>query len=507
MRRCAIRLRDLSAVVITLAAGATPLLAQAAVPGRLGEFTSSRDVGHPSRPGSSSYDEKTGTYTLAGSGVNVWANSDAFQYASRSMKGDFILTARGRLLGKGVDPHRKFGWMIRSTLDSGSAHVSAAVHGDGLTSLQFRRTTGGLTEEVKSPLTGADVIQLERRGTTYIMSVAKFGDTLSAVQTTDIALGDEVNVGLFVCAHNDSVTERATLADVRITVPARVGFVPYREYIGSNIEILDVTTGNRRIVYRSPASVQAPNWTRDGKALIYNQQGKLYRFDLATGTPTVINTGFAVGNNNDHVLSFDGKMLGISNQSADNGNRSIVYTLPTTGGTPTRVTQNGPSYLHGWSPDGRTLVFTGIRDSATDIYAIPSRGGEERRLTREGMNDGSEYGPDGRIYFNSTRTGLMQLWRMNADGSAPTRLSNDGFNNWFPHVSPNGRTIVFISFMPDVKPTDHPWYKPVYIRRMPVGGGKSTVLAYLYGGQGTINVPSWSPDGRYVAFVSNTNRY
>ena len=507
MRRRATLLLHLSAITLAFAAGAMPLGAQAAAPGPLGEFTASRDIGRPSRPGSSRYEEKTGTYTLAGSGANVWANADAFHYASRPMKGDFILTARGRLLGKGVDPHRKFGWMIRSTLDSGSAHVSAAVHGDGLTSLQFRRTAGGLTEEVKAPLTGGDVVQLERRGSTYIMSVARFGDTLQTVQTSDIALGDEVNVGLFVCAHNDTVTERAALTDVRITVPARVGFVPYREYIGSNIEIMDVTTGHRRIVYRSPASVQAPNWTRDGKALIYNQQGKLYRFDLATNTPTVINTGFAVGNNNDHVLSFDGKMLGISNQSADNGNRSIIYTLPTTGGTPTRVTQKGPSYLHGWSPDGRTLVFTGIRDSATDIYAIPSRGGEERRLTREGMNDGSEYGPDGRIYFNSTRSGLMQLWRMNADGSAATRLSNDGFNNWFPHVSPNGRTIVFISFMPDVAPTDHPWYKPVYIRRMPVGGGKSTVLAYLYGGQGTINVPSWSPDGRYVAFVSNTNKY
>jgi TolB protein len=316
-----------------------------------------------------------------------------------------------------------------------------------------------------------------------------------------------VNVGLFVCAHNDTVMERATLTDVRITVPARVGFVPYREYIGSNIEIMDVATGHRRIIYRSPASVQAPNWTRDGKALIYNQQGKLYRFDLATGTPTLINTDFAVGNNNDHVLSFDGRMLGISNQSADNGNRSIVYTVPATGGTPTRVTPKGPSYLHGWSPDGRTLIYTGIRDSATDIYAISVRGGEERRLTREAMNDGSEYGPDGRIYFNSTRTGKMQLWRMRADGSAPTQLTNDTFNNWFPHVSPNGRTIVFISFMADISPADHPWYKPVYLRRMPAAGGKPTVLAYLYGGQGTINVPSWSPDGRYVAFVSNTNKY
>jgi TolB protein len=507
MRRRVTHKLAIDTMIIALAAAA-PLAAQQARGAQLGEFTARSDVGHPSQAGSSSYDEKTGTYLLSGSGANVWATRDAFHFLSRSLKGDFILTARGHLLGKGVEAHRKFGWMIRSSLDSSSAHVSAVVHGDGLTSLQFRRTTGAVTEEVKSSLTRADVIQLERRGTTYIMSVARYGDTLSAVQTTDIALGDEVNVGLFVCAHNDTVVERAAFTDVRITKPIRVGFVPYREYIGGRIEIMDVATGHRRIVYSSPKALQAPNWTRDGKALIYNQEGRLYRFDLKSGTPTEINTAFATNNNNDHVLSFDGKTLGLSHSGADNGNKSNVYTVPVSGGTPKRITQTGPSYLHGWSPDGRFLIFTGIRDSATDIYRIPSAGGAEHALTHAaGMNDGSEYARDGRIYFNSTRSGTMQLWRMNADGSAPFRLTTSPFNDWFPHVSPDGRTIVFISFLPDVKPTDHPWYKHVYLRRMPAGGGAATVLAYVYGGQGTINVPSWSPDGRYVAFVSNTDQY
>ena len=167
-----------------------------------------------------------------------------------------------------------------------------------------RRTT---TEQVESPIKGANVIQLERRGDVYIMSVAKYGDTLSSVQTTNVSLGDDVYVGLFICAHNDTVTERATLTDVRITVPAKATFVPYRDYIGSNVEILEVATGHRRIVHHADNSMQAPNWTRDGKALIYNQNGKLYRFDLATGTPTEINTGERIRNNNDHVISFDGK--------------------------------------------------------------------------------------------------------------------------------------------------------------------------------------------------------
>ena len=484
--------------------------AQQSTSGALGEFTTDADVGHPTHAGSARYEDKSGTYTLSGSGANVWAQRDAFHWVARRMKGDFILTARGKLLGKGVEAHRKFGWMIRSSSDSASAHVSAVVHGDGLTSLQFRRTAGAQTEEVRSTLTGADVIQLQRRGKTFTMSVAHYGDTLSSVQTTDIDLGDSVTVGLFICAHNDTVVEKAAFTDVRITVPARIGFVPYREYIGSNIELMEVATGQRRIIYRSTASVQAPNWTRDGKALIYNQDGKLYRFDLKTNRPTLINTDFATRNNNDHVLSPNGKMLGISHQPQeppDNG-KSNVYTVAVTGGVPKRVTAIGPSYLHGWSNDAKFLIYTGIRGDSADIYKIPVTGGPEIRLTTAvGLDDGPEVGPDGRIYFNSTRTGLMQLWRMNLDGSNQTRLLTSPFNDWFPHVSPNGKSIVFISFLTDVSPTDHPWYKHVYIRQMPVAGGEPKVLAYLYGGQGTINVPSWSPDGRYVAFVSNTDKY
>lgn len=506
MRRQSISRPLLGALsVIASAMLARPVAAQHPV----GEFTEHGDVGTVTRPGSASYDSTTGVYQLAGSGANIWAARDAFHFAWRRMKGDFILTARGQLIGKGVDPHRKFGWMIRSALDSSAMHASAAVHGDGLVSLQFRKTPGGQTEQVQSPIKGADVIQLERRGGTYIMSVAKWGDTLSSVQATDIPLGDDVYVGLFITAHNDTVTERATLSDVRITVPVRAGFVPYREYLGSNVEIMEVATGRRRIVYHADNSIQAPNWTRDGKALIWNQDGVLYRFDLATRTPTPINTGPRTRNNNDHVLSWDGKMLGISDQSdSASKNQSVVYVVPTAGGTPRRITALYPSYLHGWSPDQKYLIYTGIRDTKIDIYRIPVAGGAETRLTNVAMSDGSEYARDGRIYFNSTRSGKMQLWRMNGDGSAPTQLTDDTFNNWFPHVSPDQRTIVYIAFPPDITPTDHPWYKHVTLRSMPVSGGATPkVLAYLYGGQGTINVPSWSPDSKFVAFVSNSDKY
>ncbi len=268
-----------------------------------------------------------------------------------------------------------------------------------------------------------------------------------------------------------------------------------------------MASGERTVVHRVADSLQAPNWTPDGRALIYNRNGLLYRFDLAERTATVLDTGFADANNNDHVLSFDGRMLGISHHDPEREGRSIVFTLPAGGGAPQRVTQQGPSYLHGWSPDGRFLVYTAERgDGEYDIYRIPAAGGEETRLTTApGLDDGSEYSPDGRyIYFNSVRSGTMEIWRMKPDGSEPEQLTDDRFNNWFPHVSPDGKSVVFLSYGADVAPADHPFYRQVTLRLMPADGGEPRVVAYLYGGQGTINVPSWAPDSRRLAFVSNT---
>ncbi|HEY9231870.1 MAG TPA: biopolymer transporter TolR, partial [Blastocatellia bacterium] len=295
--------------------------------------------------------------------------------------------------------------------------------------------------------------------------------------------------------------------NVRVTVPASAHFVPYRDYIGSDLEILDVQTGERKVIYHTNDSMQAPNWTRDGKALIFNRNGRLYRFDLATATAMLLNTDFATHNNNDHVLSFDGKRIGISNHSESDNNKSIIYTLPIQGGKPQRVTAQGHSYLHGWSPDGKYLIYTAERNGDFDIYKIAAAGGGEVNLTRiKGLDDGSEYTPDGKfIYFNSARNRLMQLWRMKPDGSGQEAVTDDEYNNWFPHISPDGQWIAFLSFGKDVAPTDHPFYKRVYLRLMSISGGKPRVIAYVYGGQGTINVPSWSPDSKRLAFVSNTD--
>jgi TolB protein len=253
--------------------------------------------------------------------------------------------------------------------------------------------------------------------------------------------------------------------------------------------------------------LQAPNWTTDGKNLIYNSEGLIYTFDIEKRKPVVLNTGDVKNNNNDHVLSFDGKMLGLSSGVQKLGG-SIVYTVPVTGGTPKQITPKGPSYLHGWSPDGKTLVFTGQRNDEFDIYAVPSKGGKEVRLTTaKGLDDGSEYSPDGKtIYFNSNRTGEMRLWKMNADGSNQESFTNGEFHDWFPHISPDGKWILFISFLKsEAQSDDHPFYKHVYLRMMPANDPKNIkVVAYLYGGQATINTPSWSPDSKKIAFISNS---
>ena len=474
---------------------------------QIGIFENHIDVGKVLHKGSSNYNSKTFTYKLSGSGSNIWMNHDEFHYLYRRIKGDFILQARGMFIGKGGDQHRKFGWMVRTNLDTNSTMASVQIHGDGLAALQYRKAPGGNVEEKRSAVNAPDVIQLERKGNKYIMSVAKFGEPYVTQEVQDINMEDEVYVGLFVCAHNKDAEEKASFNNVRIIKPAKENFAAYREYIGSNIEILDVASGNREIVYYSPESLQAPNWTTDKKALIYNSKGLIYRFDLKKRTPDVINTDFVKNNNNDHVISFDGKMLGLSSASGDPKYGSLIYTVPIIGGKPKQVTLTGPSYLHGWSPDGKYLTFTGQRNNEFDIYRIPANGGNEVRLTTSpGLDDGPEYSPDGKyIYFNSVRSGMMQLWRMKPDGSSQEQLTNDEYNNWFPHISPDGKTIVFLSFMKDVPPSDHPFYKRVYLRMIPAAGGTPTVIAYLYGGQGSINTPSWSPDSKKIAFVSNSD--
>ena len=213
----------------------------------------------------------------------------------------------------------------------------------------------------------------------------------------------------------------------------------------------------------------------------------------------MIRTG-NVAVNNDHGLSPDGAQIAISGET-DKGD-SQVWIVPAAGGEPRRIVEARPSYWHGWSPDGKTLAMCAERNGNFDVYTIPVEGGTERRLTTaDGLDDGPDYSPDGQwIYFNSVRTGLMQIWRMHPDGSGQEQVSRGGTADWFAHPSPDGKWIVFLAY--DKSVTEHPPNKDVTLKVMGAPDGVPHVFATLFGGQGTINVPSWSPDSKYVAFVS-----
>jgi sugar lactone lactonase YvrE len=440
-------------------------------------------------------------------------------FAWTRLSGNFVLRSRVDLHGHTVDPLRKLGWKVRAALDPDSVSAEAFVQGDGLTALQIRRAKDAGVELVALSIKGGDILQLERRGKTCIFSAAHNGEPFAPAAAAEIDLGDNVEACLFCISNNPVVRAAEVFCDVRITRPVKPDFGPYYDFIGARLEILDVFTGKLEVVHRAAEQFEAPNWMPDGRTLIVNvsglgpSKGRLRTFDLETGAMATLDTGFGIRNNNDHVLSFDGRQLAISHHSADDDERSVIYVLPVAGGTPRRVTANSTSYLHSWSPDAQWLVYTGGRKPSPtepekyDIYKIRVSGGEEFRLTSSpGLSDGPEFTPDGRyIYFNSTRSGLMQLWRMKPDGTEQEQVTNDEFNNWFPHISPDGKWIVFLSFNQDVRPEDHPYYRHVYVRLMPIAGGTPRVVAYVYGGQGTINVPSWSPDSKRIAFVSNTD--
>ena len=285
-----------------------------------------------------------------------------------------------------------------------------------------------------------------------------------------------------------------------------IGALSAQQKVTSILEICDITTGERTTVKEFPYLIEAPNWTSDGQWLIYNSGGKLYKLSPdQPGEPEQIETAYAVRCNNDHVLSADGQQIAISHGTKEDG-QSRIYTLPITGGTPRLVTPMAPSYLHGWSPDGKQLAYCAARKGNFDVYVIPAEGGEEQRLTTaEGLDDGPEYAPDGKhIWFNSVRSGLMQVWRMKADGSEQTQMTFDETRNaWFPHVSTDGQQVVFITYYKgDLEPGQHLANKNVELRIMPATGGESRLLVKLFGGQGTINVNSWAPDSRRFAFVS-----
>ena len=472
--------------------------ARAAAP-PLGIFKDHADVGTVLHAGSAAYDAAQQTYTIRGSGANMWFGEDDFHFLWTRASGDVSLTADIAFTGNTGNNHRKAVLMIRQSLDANSPAVDLARHGDGLTSLQFRDAVGANTHEVESNVSGPQTVRIEKRGDSFYAFVSGGDGKLKvAGAATKLALTGSFYIGIGVCAHDKDVVEQAVFSNVKLVSLPPPSAKPT---LYSVLETITVASTDRRVVYVVPNQFEAPNWSRDGSFFLFNREGKLLRLGLTETEPATIPTDPQNACNNDHGISPDAQSMAISCRSGSTPGSSI-YVVPVTGGTPRQVTQSSPSYWHGWSPDGKTLAYTGQRDGEFDIYTIPVNGGQETRLTTaKGLDDGPEYTPDGEsIYFNSERTGLMQIWRMKADGSGQEQVLSDETNDWFPHISPDGKWMVFLSY--DKGVSGHPAEKDVVLNLMSMEDKKVHVLAKLFGGQGTINVPSWSPDSKKLAFVS-----
>lgn len=278
----------------------------------------------------------------------------------------------------------------------------------------------------------------------------------------------------------------------------------------SELILLNVNTGKEKVILRERRHFEAPNWSRDGKFLIINHNGLLEKVSVKGEKLGVIDTGFADRCNNDHGLTLDGKWLIVSHNDptvTSQGGNSRIFILPASGGVPRLITGNTPSYWHGVSPDNQWVVYCAMRNGEWDVYKSHVITDEEIRLTdADGLDDGPEYSYDGEwIYFNSHRTGRMHIWRMRPDGSEQTQLTSDEYDNWFPHPGPDNRSIAYIAYMEDQK-GGHPFGKDVKIRLLDVETLQTRDLTpVFYGGQGSLNVHSWSPDGNKLAFVRYIN--
>ena len=464
-----------------------------------GLFDGNTDVGNVVRKGSVSFDSAKATYTIVGGGENMWYAVDAFHYVWRKASGDLAISAAISFVDTGGNAHRKAGLIIRQSLDSDAPYADAVVHGDGLTSMQYRDVKGGPTREIQANIKAPGRLKIQKQGEYVFMSVAPEGaDFRAAGGSFRIKFTEPFYVGIGVCAHDSNALEKAVFSQVEIVGRSKAD--TGEASVESTVETVSIESKDRKAIYVAPNFIEGAFWSADGEQVFFSNMGQLYTVPKGGGKPSSFNTGILKNLGSSNGFSPDRKMLALSNYIGEH--QSKIYVIPVNGGEPRLVTTSASSWWHGWSPDGATIVFAGMRDSKLDIYSIPVRGGMETRLTnQQGMNDGPEFSPDGRfIYFNSDRTGSNQIWRMKPDGSAQEQITNDGQNNWFPHVSPDGKWIAFLSYDHGVK--GHPANQDVLLRVMPAAGGDIDVVAKLFGGQGTFDVNPWAPDSKNLTFIS-----
>ena len=469
----------------------------------VGLFTNHSNVGEVE--GSVEFDQAKGTYKVSGSGANIWGNVDAFHFVWKQVSGDIALSAANAFVGEGKNPHRKVVLMVRQTLEAGSPYADAAIHGDGMVSLQYRTQPNQATRELRSITNSPGVVRLERHGDQFNIVVTKPGaDPDELPNLTTVVMKDPVYIGIGISSHEAAVTESSIISSVSLDITPRT-------HIQSKLSIYDMATKKTDVIYTAGKVFEAPNWSPDGAYLMINTGGDLYRIPPAGGAePQKMVLSEKVNSNNDHGITKDGRTIAISGRGQGTGSQVFVANAD---GSKARLVASGvPSYFHGFSPDGKWFAYTAERAANFDLYRMAVEGGEEERLTsHKALDDGPDYSPNGKwIYFNSERSGQNQIWRIPAEGGGENdarvqRVTDGDLCDWFPHPSPNGKWMVMISFPKGTR--GHPPNRNVQLRLLPMPGDKlkkvePAVIVSLFGGQGTINVNSWSPDSKKFAFVS-----
>jgi Tol biopolymer transport system component len=376
-------------------------------------------------------------------------------------------------------------------------------------------------QAAKSDLSAPVRLRIERRGDSFTMLAGKPGEQLTSTGPATVTLKDPVYVGLAVCSHDANVLETAVFSNVAMqALPAGAQNRPLAQRYRSRISIYDLRDKSIRTLYQADQVFEAPNWAPDGTYLLSNSGGRLYRIPVndAKATPEVVNIDSSLRLNNDHAPSPDGKTIAFS-ASSPASRQSQVYVSNADGSNARVMVAATPSYFHGWSPDGRYLAYVHQHAGPNgapanyDIFRVPATGGEPEQLdSNPGYDDGPDYSPEGKwIYFNSDRSGGWDVWRIPADGAGPNdqkaeQITNDELEDWFPHPSPDGKWLVFLSFPRGTK-THNDKLADMQLRMMPLPGARLAqpaqvqVLTTFFGGQGTINVNSWSPDSTRFAFV------
>ena len=501
--------------VILLCLAAAPVFADPSLPAPWKQ----QDIGAVQTPGSAQ--EAAGVFTLQGT-LDLWGVVDGCQLVWQPCQGDVEIVARVTAMDNpGGVAHAKAGICLRQSLEAGSRHVTMCVTASDGSQFLYRDNPDGKTvrifpeaDAIKTSVPKGHFpcwLKLVRSGQEFRGYESADGQTWRLSGKVNLDLPAGALAGLTASSHKKDILCKATFDNVKLSRIEPSGPPPAAIQRISQLATLGIDGADLRIVYQSPDRIEAPNWSPDGKWLVFNSQGGLWRVAAdGSGKPELIPTGDVKGINNDHVLSPDGKTIFFSA-------KGHLYATPFEGGQPRRISNDQDPrrhfqyYLHGVSPDGKTLAYAateaagGDNAGRIDLWTIPSAGGADARLTdAPAPHDGPEYSADGKwIYFNSElnakEPGHAQCFRMAPDGAGIEQLTHDDRVNWFPHISPDGNWIVYISFPRGT--LKHPANKDVILRRMKPDGSEPADLLSFNGGQGTINVNSWSPDSRRVAFV------